>query len=73
MIRDLDAILATATECELARELLGQIRRARDQLLTFCDFPGKVYTRVAIRTVKAVVSPLDRLAMFPTTQAAPPG
>ena len=42
LIRDLDAILATATECELARELLGQIRRARDQLLTFCDFPGKV-------------------------------
>ncbi|MFN3458074.1 MAG: hypothetical protein ACK4Z8_10920, partial [Novosphingobium sp.] len=26
----------------LAQELLGQIRRARDQLLTFCDFPGKV-------------------------------
>jgi transposase len=40
--RDLDAILATATDCELAHELLGQIRRARDQLLTFCDFPGKV-------------------------------
>ena len=37
-----DAILATATDCELAHELLGQIRRARDQLLTFCDFPGKV-------------------------------
>ncbi|WDF73925.1 site-specific integrase [Novosphingobium sp. KACC 22771] len=32
-----------------------------------------LYTRVAIRTVKAVVSPLDRLAMFPTAQAAPPG
>jgi site-specific recombinase XerD len=32
-----------------------------------------LYTRVAIRTVKAVVSPLDRLAMFPATQAAPPG
>jgi len=42
LMRDLDAILATATDCELAHELLGQIRRARDQLLTFCDFPGKV-------------------------------
>lgn len=42
LLRDLDAILGTATDCELAQELLGQIRRARDQLLTFCDFPGKV-------------------------------
>jgi len=42
LLRDLDAILDTATDCELAQELLGQIRRARDQLLTFCDFPGKV-------------------------------
>jgi transposase len=42
LIRDLDAILATASDCPLARELLGQIRRARDQLLTFCDFPGLV-------------------------------
>jgi transposase len=42
LVRDLDAILATATNCEMAHELLGQIRRARDQLLTFCDFPGKV-------------------------------
>jgi len=42
LLRDLDAILATATECELATELIGQVRRARDQLLTFCDFPGKV-------------------------------
>ena len=42
LVRDLDAILGTATQCELAHELLGQIRRARDQLLTFCDFPGKV-------------------------------
>ena len=32
-----------------------------------------LYTRVATRTVKAVVSPLDRLAMFPATQAAAPG
>ncbi len=42
LLRDLDAILGTATNCELAQELLGQIRRARDQLLTFCDFPGKI-------------------------------
>jgi transposase len=40
--RDLDAILASATDCPLARDLLGQIRRARDQILTFCDFAGKV-------------------------------
>ena len=42
LLRDLDAILGTATDCELAHKLLGQIRRARDPLLTFCDFPGKV-------------------------------
>ena len=40
--RDLNAILASATDCPLARDLLGQIRRARDQILTFCDFAGKV-------------------------------
>lgn len=40
--RDLDAILADATDCPLARDLLGQIRRARNQMLTFCDFAGKV-------------------------------
>ena len=40
--RDLGAILASATDCPLARELLGQIRRARDQILTFCDFAGTV-------------------------------
>ena len=40
--RDLDAILASTTDCPLARDLLAQIRRARDQMLTFCDFAGKV-------------------------------
>ena len=40
--RDLDAILASVTDCPLGSELLGQIRRARHQLLTFCDFAGKV-------------------------------
>ena len=42
LVRDLDAILASASDCPLARQLLGQIRRARDQMLTFCDFVGKV-------------------------------
>ena len=42
LMRDLDAILASTTDCQLARELLGQIRRARDQILTFCDFAGRV-------------------------------
>lgn len=32
-----------------------------------------LYTRVATRTVKAVVSPLDRLGMFPGPQGSPPG
>ena len=32
-----------------------------------------LYTRVATRTVKSVVSPLDRLAMFPNAQGAPDG
>jgi site-specific recombinase XerD len=32
-----------------------------------------LYTRVATRTVRAVISPLDRLAMFTGTQASPDG
>jgi hypothetical protein len=32
-----------------------------------------LYTKVATRTVKTVVSPLDRLGMFPNAQAAPDG
>ena len=32
-----------------------------------------LYTRVATRTVKAIVSPLDRLAMLPGSQGSPPG
>ena len=40
--RDLDVILASVTDCPLGSELLGYIRRARDQLLTFCDFARKV-------------------------------
>ncbi len=38
----LGALLASATGCDLARELPAKIGRARDQLLTFCDFPGEV-------------------------------
>jgi transposase len=38
----LAALLVAATECELARHLQAKIARARDQLLTFCDYPGEV-------------------------------
>ena len=38
----LAALLAAATGCELARQLQAKIARARDQLLTFCDYPGEV-------------------------------
>ena len=41
LLRDLDAILCTATNCELAQELLGQISRARNQLLTFATSPAR--------------------------------
>jgi transposase len=40
--RELDAILTTPTRCELAAQVQRKIARARDQLLTFCTFPGKV-------------------------------
>lgn len=40
--RDLDAILSVETACPLTRDLLAKVARARDQLLTFCDFPGEV-------------------------------
>jgi len=35
-------ILGAATQCDLARQLQAKIERARDQLLTFCDYPGEV-------------------------------
>ena len=38
----LAALLLAATRCELARKLQAKIARARDQLLTFCDYPGEV-------------------------------
>jgi transposase len=40
--RRLAAILAASTTCDLARELQSKVRRARDQLLTFADWPGQV-------------------------------
>ena len=40
--KQLDAILASPTACDLARELQAQIARARHQLLVFCGFPGEV-------------------------------
>ena len=40
--KQLEALLAAPTGCDLARELQAKIGRARDQLLTFCDYPGEV-------------------------------
>ena len=40
--RQLEALLAARTGCDLARELQAKIGRARDQLLTFCDYPSEV-------------------------------
>ena len=40
--RSLDAILAAPTSCDLARDLQSKVRRARDQLLTFAHWPGRV-------------------------------
>ena len=40
--KQLTALLTAATGCDLARELQAKIGRARDQLLTFCDYAGEV-------------------------------
>ncbi len=40
--RQLSDILATASSCDLTRALQAKISRARDQLLTFLDHPGRV-------------------------------
>jgi transposase len=40
--RRLGAILAAPSGCELTRALQAKLRRARDQLLTFVDWPGQV-------------------------------
>ena len=40
--KQLAALLTASTGCDLARQLQAKIGRARDQLLTFCDYPGEV-------------------------------
>jgi transposase len=40
--QQLGAILATASRCDLTRELQAKISRARDQLLVFLAYPGRV-------------------------------
>lgn len=40
--KQLTALLAARTGCDLARKLQAKIGRARHQLLTFCDYPGEV-------------------------------
>ena len=40
--RSLDDILAAPAICDLARDIQSRMRRARDQLLTFASFPGRV-------------------------------
>jgi transposase len=40
--RQLGAILASPSACDLTRELQAKIGRARDQLLVFLDHPGRV-------------------------------
>ena len=41
-VRDLGISLASAADCPLARDLLGQISRAFDQMPTFWDFERRV-------------------------------
>jgi len=40
--KQLAHILDATTLCHLAKKLQDKIRRAQDQLLTFCDYPGEV-------------------------------
>src|SRR5208282_6333608 len=40
--KQLEAFLRAPTGCDLARELQAKIGRARNQLLTLCDYPGEV-------------------------------
>jgi transposase len=40
--RQLGAILATPSRCDLTRDLQAKISRARDQLLVFLAYPGRV-------------------------------
>jgi site-specific recombinase XerD len=56
-------LLEDGVDIRIIQVLLGHTQLATTSL----------YTRVATRTVKNVISPLDRLAMFPGSQAAPDG
>ena len=38
----LDDVLAAPAICDLARDIQSRMRRARDQLLTFAAFPGRI-------------------------------
>ena len=40
--RQLSDVLAATSSCDLTRALQAKISRARDQLLTFLDHPGRV-------------------------------
>jgi transposase len=40
--KQLTVLLAAPTRCDVARELQAKIGRARDQILTFCDYPVEV-------------------------------
>ena len=40
--KQLESLLAAPSACDLAQELQAKIGRARDQLLTFCHYPGEV-------------------------------
>ena len=52
--RSLDDILVAPATCDLARDIQNRMRRARDQLLTFASFPGRVEA-----TNNAVVSQFE--------------
>lgn len=54
-----EALLCAPTGCDLARKLQARIGRARDQLLTFCGYPGDVdvTNNTSERKLRACVIP----------------